>query len=218
MCMCDLILPPRLREIEDRLHGLKAPSTSQTPALKFKVREMSFSLSQYFLNVWYGSWNKWESSHEWLSSMYVCLHTLKEQHRQDGFPAPGCNIASVPFSRLQSSSAPEGGLPFAWKALKEWTLVPYLSLHLAKSNKRENKSKEKKSWGKCVARLLVRSEKTLGQQHKWVVDRSHFRVDSWAFPKTRVTGSVWLQFSGLVNRLGGEEVPSACQGQSESSY
>ncbi|XP_031218779.1 phospholipase DDHD1 isoform X6 [Mastomys coucha] len=27
----------RLREIEDRLHGLKAPSTSQTPALKFKV-------------------------------------------------------------------------------------------------------------------------------------------------------------------------------------
>ncbi|EDL20704.1 DDHD domain containing 1, isoform CRA_a [Mus musculus] len=27
----------RLREIEDRLHGLKAPSISQTPALKFKV-------------------------------------------------------------------------------------------------------------------------------------------------------------------------------------
>lgn len=27
----------RLREIEDRLHGLKAPSGSQTPALKFKV-------------------------------------------------------------------------------------------------------------------------------------------------------------------------------------
>lgn len=40
MCTCDLILPPRLREIEDRLHGLKAPSGSQTPALKFKVNEL----------------------------------------------------------------------------------------------------------------------------------------------------------------------------------
>lgn len=29
----------RLKEIEERLHGLKASSMTQTPALKFKVRK-----------------------------------------------------------------------------------------------------------------------------------------------------------------------------------
>lgn len=38
-CVHNLILLPRLREIEERLHGLKASSMTQTPALKFKVRK-----------------------------------------------------------------------------------------------------------------------------------------------------------------------------------
>lgn len=37
--MRNFILVPRLREIEERLHGLKASSMTQTPALKFKVRK-----------------------------------------------------------------------------------------------------------------------------------------------------------------------------------
>lgn len=53
-----------------------------------------------------GSGNKWESSPEWLPSMCVCWHTLKEQHGQGGFPVPGCSSARA-LSSTQSSSAPE---------------------------------------------------------------------------------------------------------------
>lgn len=74
VCMCDLILPPRLREIEERLHGLKASSVTQTPALKFKVREgTGFSLSWYFLNSGVRTPDKWKFSREWLCT--VCLDT-----------------------------------------------------------------------------------------------------------------------------------------------
>lgn len=47
------LLPlPRLREIEEQLHGLKASSVTQTPALKFKVRNSDRSALFKQLNVY----------------------------------------------------------------------------------------------------------------------------------------------------------------------
>lgn len=142
---------PRLREIEERLHGLKTSSITQTPALKFKVRqEIRFSSSSYFLNIW--TWChenvvKWRLRRDWLYT--VCLDTCsKEQHGRGGSP-PGV-WPHTALSSVQSSSALEKWLSFCLQGFKRMNSCSLARFTFGQVQ-RENKSKERKSWDRCVA-------------------------------------------------------------------
>lgn len=200
--MCDLILPPRLREIEERLHGLKASSVTQTPALKFKVREgTSFSLSRYFLNSGVRTPDKWKFSREWLRT--VCLDAAAALRNSVGNMVLQPQTVTVcravmhwrggggELSRMNTCSLPQ----FTFGQVR-----------------REKEREERKSWGRCVKCWLFRSNQTWSAPRRKRKETAWpgFRQESWPLPfmkspqkpKAKLPGSVWLELSGLGKGLG----------------